>query len=68
MTTAQCRRVSHCQQLQSYSGLRLPGRSYLTYLRKNKPSHKTMFDYYPWNHDALFAQLANEKKTSGKIV
>ena len=27
-----CRNVSHCQQQQSYSGLRSPGRSYLTYL------------------------------------
>ena len=27
-----------------------------------------MFDYYPWNHDALFAQLANEKKDNEKFV
>ena len=27
-----CRNVSHCQQQQSYSGLRSPGRSYSTYL------------------------------------
>ena len=68
MTTVQCRNVSHCQQLQSYSGLRLPGRSYLTYLWTNKPPHKTMFDYYAWNHDALFAQLANQKKDNEKFV
>ena len=29
---AGCRNVSHCQQQQSYSGLRPPGRSYTTYL------------------------------------
>ena len=30
-----CRNVSHCQQQQSYSGLRSPGRSNSTYFRKN---------------------------------
>ena len=37
-------------------------------MNKQTITKKTMFDYYPWNHDALFAQLANEKKNSENFV
>ena len=39
-----CRNISHCQQQQSYSGLRSPGRSNSTfwnYMRNNKKSSKS---------------------------